>query len=510
MKELKNIDRLFQEKFKDFEVAPPEMAWENIEAKLNNKKKKRRVIPFWFKPVGIAASLLVGFYTFMYLNENTKIDSKENKNTIESNKDAENGSSGTTKVEDVLIVPNNSTVTNNESLESLEKNDNLNVKVNSVESLSEKNNTKNGLNPFNKNNIVISDNASKKDKNKSNNNKSIFEKNIVSKDVLSNTNESNKSIKEDPFNNSSLVTNNNKSDLNTPLNQIKNNSNRSVIINEKFESNITQDSSIVAQISDEVKALEQLLKEKEVGKNVEEKEKESKWGVSTNAAPVYFNSATNGSPINTQFAENSKSYASTLSYGVGINYAISKKLSLRTGVNALSLEYNTNDVSYTTTMKGVTNDGSMLSRNTNGQTVVFVDQTTMSTLSSDVENFVQNNTGRLNQITSYYEIPVELSYKLIDKKFGLEFIGGMSSLFLNQNSISLLSNGLEMEIGQANNLNRVHFSSNVGIGLKYSFLKSLEVNFNPMFKYQLNTYTDNAGNFKPYFIGLYSGLSYKF
>lgn len=161
-------------------------------------------------------------------------------------------------------------------------------------------------------------------------------------------------------------------------------------------------------------------------------------------------------------------------------------------------------------MKGVTNDGSMLSRNSNGQTVVFVDNSKANSLSSDVENFVQNNVGQLNQITSYYEIPVELSYKLIDKKFGLEFIGGMSSLFLNQNSISLISNGLEMEIGQANNLNNVHFSTNVGIGLKYSFLKSLEVNFNPMFKYQLNTYTDNDGNFKPYFIGLYSGLSYKF
>lgn len=507
MKELKNIDRLFQEKFKDFEVAPPEMAWENIEAKLNNKKKKRRIIPFWFKPVGIAASLLVGFYTFMYLNENIKIDSNENKNAVEFNKDVQNGNSSTNKVEDALIIPNNSTVTNNESLE---RDNNLNAKINSEESLFEISNTKKELNPFNKNNIIISDNTNKKDKYTPKDNKSIFEKNIVRKNVLSNTNESNKSTKEEPFNNSSLVTNDNKSDLNTPLNQIKNNSKRSVIINEKSDINTTQDSSIVAQISDEVRALEQLLKEKEVGKNVEEKEKESKWGVSTTAAPVYFNSATNGSPINTQFAENSKSYASTLSYGVGINYAISKKLSLRTGVNTLSLEYNTNDVSYTTTLKGVTDDGSMMSRNTNGQTVVFVDKTEVNTLSSDVENFVQNNTGKLNQITSYYEIPVELSYKLIDKKFGLEFIGGMSSLFLNQNSISLLSNGLEMEIGQANNLNRVHFSSNVGIGLKYSFLKSLEVNFNPMFKYQLNTYTDNAGNFKPYFIGLYSGLSYKF
>lgn len=502
MKELKNIDRLFQEKFKDFEVTPPEMAWENIEAKLNKKKKKRRVIPFWFKPTGIAASLLLGFYTFMYFNEDSKLHLKENKNSIEFNNKEENTNSGATKNNDLMIVPSNSKVTNNETTE---KKEGLKKDVFSEKNFLKENNN---LSSPNNNNSIISDNTNKTSKDNKDI-KSIFEKNIVSKDVLSNTDESNKSIKKELTSNSSLVTNDNKSDLDTPLNQIKDTPKRIVANNQKFEANITQDSSIVAQISDEVKALEQLLKEKEVGKNAEEKEKENKWGVSTSAAPVYFNSATNGSPINTQFAENSKSYASTLSYGVGINYAISKKLSLRTGVNALTLEYNTNDVSYTTTMKGVTDDGSMMSRNTNGQAVVFVNKQDV-TLSSDVENFVQNSTGKLNQVTSYYEIPVELSYKLIDKKFGLEFIGGMSSLFLNQNSISLLSNGLEMEIGQANNLNRIHFSSNVGIGFKYSFLKSLEFNFNPMFKYQLNTYTDNAGNFKPYFIGLYSGLSYKF
>ena len=82
MKEQKNIERLFQEKFKDFEVAPPEMAWNNIEARLNKKKKKRRVIPFWFKASGIAASLLLGFYTYSLFNNNEDVDLKNNENTI--------------------------------------------------------------------------------------------------------------------------------------------------------------------------------------------------------------------------------------------------------------------------------------------------------------------------------------------------------------------------------------------------------------------------------------------
>jgi len=60
MSERKNIDRLFQEKFKDFEANPADEVWGNIETKLNEKKRKR-VIPFWWKLSGIAALLAIGF-----------------------------------------------------------------------------------------------------------------------------------------------------------------------------------------------------------------------------------------------------------------------------------------------------------------------------------------------------------------------------------------------------------------------------------------------------------------
>ena len=58
MNEHKNIERLFQEKFKDFEAIPHENVWDNIQVELN-KKEKRRIIPFWWKLSGIAAALLM-------------------------------------------------------------------------------------------------------------------------------------------------------------------------------------------------------------------------------------------------------------------------------------------------------------------------------------------------------------------------------------------------------------------------------------------------------------------
>src|SRR6478672_7913701 len=63
MSDKNKIDRLFQEKFRDFEVTPDEKVWENIEAALN-KKKKRRVIPLWWKLTGVAALLLIGLLIF--------------------------------------------------------------------------------------------------------------------------------------------------------------------------------------------------------------------------------------------------------------------------------------------------------------------------------------------------------------------------------------------------------------------------------------------------------------
>ena len=276
----------------------------------------------------------------------------------------------------------------------------------------------------------------------------------------------------------------------------------------------TQDSSLISKISEEVNELEQLLKEKEVGKNVEEKEKkmQNRWAVSSNASPVYFNSSTNGSPLDTRFETNEKSYNSKLSYGLGVSYALNDRISLRTGINTVNLNYNTKEVVFYQDANAT--EIQNLSRNQRGSLINIENKfTAVNSSSTEINEFgnnVKKYDGELNQQMGYIELPVELSYKILNKKFGVEFIGGMSTLFLNKNNVSLISNGMDIEIGEANNLNKVHFSSNVGIGFKYSFFKAFEVNFNPMFKYQLNTYTDSSGNFKPYFIGLYSGLSYKF
>ncbi|MFY0628800.1 MAG: hypothetical protein JXR05_00385 [Flavobacteriaceae bacterium] len=75
MKENKNIDRLFQEKMKGLEVTPGAHVWSAIESKL--KKKKRRVLPFWWYSGGIAALFILGLFLFQFPKDQVEFQEKE-------------------------------------------------------------------------------------------------------------------------------------------------------------------------------------------------------------------------------------------------------------------------------------------------------------------------------------------------------------------------------------------------------------------------------------------------
>ncbi len=97
---------------------------------------------------------------------------------------------------------------------------------------------------------------------------------------------------------------------------------------------------------------------------------------------------------------------------------------------------------------------------------------------------------------------------MIDKKVGFNIIGGASTLFLDENSISLKTTDFSTQLGESNQLNNVSFSTNIGLGVDYEISNSFQLSIEPMFKYQINTY--NTSNVNPYYFGVYSGFSFKF
>lgn len=507
MSERKNIERLFQEKFKDFEVVPEPKVWLNIEAELK-KKKKRRVIPIWFRLSGVAAILLIGFSIGNGIFQNQE-------NTIIEITNKENSVNKKSKKNQILPINNKESVATSNTEVSSDF-DNLNEEKKSVE----KNNPeKNSIGTENVNSKVKKKNTfiygSKKYLNnaivshtkqnnsfikKSQNAKNASDDSFENKNIASNSIADNQAEKENKFERELII---------NPEKETKNITNTSIAFDTEAFDTQKKDSAAVATA--EPNALEELLKEKET-KPVPEANL-NRWQITSNVAPIYFSSASNGSPIDAQFADNDKTYEKNLSYGVGVNYALNKKWSVKGGINKLTLGYNTNDIVYYASLPMSTNATNSGGISTNGYVanssgIIIENNSAENILSFD--NIQEKTPGYINQTMGFIEVPVEVSYKLLDRKFGIEIIGGMSTMFLNENSLSVVSNGMQASMGKAENLNDVSFTSNIGLGFKYKFWKSFEANIEPKFKYQLNTFSENSGGFKPYFIGLYSGINFNF
>ena len=480
MKENKNIERIFQEKFKDFEATPPEANWNAIADRLK-QNKKRRILPFWLRTSGIAAGLLL-FFAFVYIYFSSSFEPVENGTKITVT-DSTTLKNELELKDDVIVLENNNldektTSSSHENITNAiqDKDKAIGKKspkgINEIASLkSEKISSTN--NPVQKTEVT--------DSKKSNTEKTIFEKETI-------------------FGNE-LVFSSEK-----PLQKTKNSLGSLNTIDSLGFNNNTPENPLTQLLLEKDK-------KKEDGKVAMKIEKESKWAISSQVSPVYFNSFTDGSALDFQFENNNKSYSNSVSYGFGASYNVSKKVSFKTGVNAINLSYSTSDVAYEVMLKGadLSNNMPLLARTSTSENVMLKSNNTVTTNAfGDVENFNQQSLGTLNQDFSYIEIPFEMNYSLLDRKFGVSVIAGMSTLILSNNSVSLSTGGMEMNLGSAKNLNDIHFSSNVGLGFKYSFWKSFNANFQPMLKYQINPLSENPGNFRPYFIGLYSGVSYQF
>ena len=562
MSEKKNIDRLFQEKFKDFEADPPEYVWDNIYDALQ-EKKKRRLIPFWWRYGGVAAVLVLGtLFTLPYLGE---ADNKQDPNPVVTAPQHNNTPGATitapgVKQNDLQGSDGNDAIQyNNDAVAGTEGGSAKSAKALGSDSDNSTNHKAHGK--INRPNSSITTGA---DNNTiaGTNDKPIITKqhktgtkhtsNIINNDSRSavataggkyngqyngtnntkNSNSGNANLNNGALNganqgiskNSGQIVNNQAAVADGTAGRNAQNKNNTQSYVGGVNGNVAvidsiTNHAIAEAVIDTTKVkpeneLEKLLKEQQEGKKDEQVADNSagKWSIKPQVAPVFYNSLSQGSPIDGQFASNAKSYDTDLSVGLGVNYALNKRLHIRGGVNTVNLNYSTQGVEFYASLEGGTNNVSPTAKSAN---IVVQNQGTAPTINpvNAFSSQLGNNAfaGSMVQQTGYVEVPVEMSYALVDNKFGIEVIGGVSTLFLNQNNVSVISTqGLSTRVGEAQNLNNIHFSTNVGVGFRYRFFKAFEASFEPTFKYQVNTFSRDAGNFKPYFVGLYSGISFSF
>lgn len=227
-------------------------------------------------------------------------------------------------------------------------------------------------------------------------------------------------------------------------------------------------------------------------------------------APVYYSSVSNGSPIDTRFVENTKNGQVNISFGVNISYNVSDKLSVRSGLNKINLGYTTENVTFGNGLS--TQAINTINFKNNASMVPLSNDSNINSLSPSLSEYktVSTTSGSLLQNIGYLELPVEMKYRVTGNKLSMNLIGGFSTLFLMDNQILLTNQGMQSELGEANNLNDINFSTNIGIGVDYQFSKNMKLLVEPLFKYQLNTFSGDQGNFRPYSLGLHTGLSIQF
>ena len=512
MSDKKHIDRLFQEKLKDFEANPSDAVWENIHSSLHGeKRKKRRIIPIWWKLGGVAAILLL-----MLAIGNTVFDNNENNDSRNTVVDTEHNSNNDG-------LKNNSTDKNVSDEINLDSN-NINLDSNNKVSDNETNSdeTLNKTSSSGKNLINSSlNNQSKIASTKSDLSSKTFNKNSNQQKESSQNNISNiinkkKGVVADnssnPFN--SDKNSKTKPEENIVPDYLKSASKNAVASSdEKTEDSVNKEEETITN----EKTIEDAIAETNTTEEKEKEEKLNRWNITPNVAPVYFNTFGKGSSIDEQFVENSKVGNVNMSYGITGSYALNDKLKIRAGVNKVELGYSTNNViSYTdldaTPSFSFSSSASHLKH-------VSVNHNAENTLYMSTETLNRNNipeilntkeTGSLDQLFGFIEIPVEVEYALVNKKFGVNVIGGFSTLFTDKNEVYSVIDGNRMLIGEANNLNDVSYSANLGLGINYNVSDKIKLNLEPTFKYQINTFREASGDFQPYFIGVYTGLSIKF
>ncbi|NJB37125.1 outer membrane beta-barrel protein [Croceivirga sp. JEA036] len=501
MKQRNNLDDIFKDKLKNYQAPPDDAVWNKIQESLNEKKKKR-VIPIWWQIGGVAAVLLFTLLVFNPFKSSELIEEEQLR--ITSTKELDEVK---TKVDDsldnkdsILVIDYTSTNNTKHRTEDVPT-----VKQGEFTSKPYNNSSKKFTNLNPKTNGIVN----QEEKQLSNAPLNASAKNPTVNAIVSNQDKSTPiNLVEEKTNHNKITIKNSEQVLPSVDNA---NTNKTTTI-VQIDKETSEDKLDKAE--KDKKSIYDVLKEQEE-KAITKTNLDKKWSIGPSIAPVYYNSLGEGSPIHSAFVSNTKSGNLNLSYGLTVSYSINKKLQLRSGIHKVDYGYDTNEVAFSPNARAfsVGQIENINYENTARSIVVTSSKNNVSAIKDNPEiasNEVAPLEGSMAQQMNYLEVPMELNYVLIDKKFGLNLIGGFSSLFLLDNAVSLESNNLVTAVGEANNVNDINFSTNIGIGLDYKISPALKFNLEPMFKYQLNTFENSAGNFKPYAVGVYSGLQFKF
>ncbi len=528
MKEKKNIDRLFQEKFKDFEQAPKERVWKNIESELTGNKKRGLLLPLWSKIAGVAvvalALILLGGQLFSpsAITEQEVVNSSQSPSSIDQTRSFD-PSSVTSK--EPAEKPAQAETPDLESPKAQEASQSLkniptqeNVAGLSANSSDQKN-TDTANTPVSKDYTApylqkpqppqkVSARGGEIAKQKEKERESTFDI-AVSQGLQNETSTPNKSL-ENQVTPASYYSKTIASENESHLGQSE--EEETSILDKKPQEQIANQAETTAKKPSIFDRIAQEKSELKI-QNKSATDKAGKIAIRPNIGAIYYSSMDGGSAIDSRFSDNSSQGEVTLAYGVNLSYSISNRLKIRSGINKVNMSYSTQGIAFTSSLQAVELSG--LSHNPALKNIAIFSAAKIPqtpTLPQEVSTSLTTSysLGKLKQHLEYIEIPFEMEYALLNERFSINLIAGASTLFLSDNAVFIDSPMGTTNLGEADNVNSISFTTNIGLGLGYQLNKQFNLNLEPTFKYQLNGFNGTSNSFAPYYFGIYTGISFRF
>ncbi len=221
------------------------------------------------------------------------------------------------------------------------------------------------------------------------------------------------------------------------------------------------------------------------------------WSLGAQFSPVYSINPFNAHSGSNNYQRSSESRLSEVSSeilsaytgGINVNYRLSKRFSIESG-----LFYSKSK--QLSKMRGIMSSSFAADEAVDGEIGDVISP------SAAVGSY-RYATLQYTQDLDYLELPFSIRYRLIDRKFGLDLSGGMSTNFLVRNSIRSQTdiNSLQFRT------NSMLYNAKLSLGLNYRVREKVMFNLEPTLRYSINS--NSFLNNYPYSFAVFAGFIYK-
>lgn len=216
---------------------------------------------------------------------------------------------------------------------------------------------------------------------------------------------------------------------------------------------------------------------------------------------------------NTSSAGADSKSLSTVGGGMVASYKVSDKVTISSGIRFSQMKqgshsaYSLNQTSGITYLQPIEKSGN-LTRDVSVYLPSIPSIVYSNGMATNANNVFVSD---ISQELKYLEIPIQATYKLIDRKLSIGVTGGISSNFLVGNSATITENGIPLSSGNTDNIRNVLYSGSAGVEFGYDLGNKLILTVEPRIKQFMNSVSVNEMvNIKPMQLGIFTGIAYTF